>query len=421
MNLINNRFNDIGQIQKIYSSATTIDISIRFPGNTQHLYIGRGGGVEGVWAGQLRIPSQLRKIDKFLEYLRSYLSGCTFQKLEMDSFDRCLAIKYGRHGKLCSLLLFYAGRDLYFANHYFDDKSQKMLLFKSWENKTYKLDHDDLFTIFDDVGRINIDKNNEIKNIDSIEDILNQELKKIENSHFNKKQEKFVNRKIEKIALDLKRIEKSEDLIALASDYEKDFSALNKKENIFGIRFNFEGNTHFQRRDEIFQKAKRLKKNQALLISRLNETKALLTNKNQPIEYENPLNCISPVWKIKKEKTITENKNEQEYLTISLNNIDYAIGTSASGNDQMRKMWAKKDDIWFHYESGVSPHVIVKLNGKVLNQEVFEQVAKLILKVTKESKNELDLIYTQVKNLKGVTGTKGKVTYKKEKHIRIRL
>lgn len=420
MNLINNHFNDIGQIQKIYSSATVIDISIRFAGLTQHLYLGRGAGVEGLWASENRIPSDLRKIDKFLEYLRRYLSGCTFQKIEIDALDRCVAIHYGRSGKLCTFLVFYSGRDLYFANIFYEDKTKKMLLFKSWENKTVTYDSNDPFSIFDEVGRLEIDKSQEVKPICFIEEILEKEFNKIKSLQNNNKQKKFYHRKIDKIQKDLERIANAKDLIQLANT-ESDFSTYSKKTKLFDIRFNFEGKSHFQRRDEVFQKAKRLKRNQQLLEQRLLETQQLLANKAIKEVKENPLNCIAPIWKLKKQTTIVEENTKFDYKIVHIDGIDYAIGKSAFGNDQMRKLWAKKDDIWFHYEHGISPHVIIKLNNIILSEQVFKQVSKLMLEATGDNTSELDLIYTQVKNLKGVKGTKGKVIFKKEKHIRVKL
>ena len=422
IDFINNHFGEIGQIQKIYSSATTIDIAIRFPGKTQHLYIGRGAGTEGLWISEKRIPSELRKIDKFLEYLRRYLSGCTFQGLELDESDRCVKIKYGRAGKLCSLLLFYAGRDLYFENCFFDDKSGEMMLFKSWKNNSSVFENENLYQQFDEVGRTNIPKSNTASESVDIESILHYEYKRIENSQGNKKKTHFLMRKIKKISIDLEKLEKSDELIALANNLNEDFAKYPSKLKILGVKFNFYGTNHYQRRDEIFQKAKRFKTNKKILENRLDEAKKQLILLEQKNQYQNKLKCISPVWKIAKENspTVVANK-EQSYYVTTMGLVDYGVGESAFGNDQLRKIWATKDDIWFHLESGISSHIIVKLKGEPLSEEVFKNVAKLMNKVMGTHSIEVDLIYTQVKNLKGVKGTKGKVIYKKEKHIRVQL
>lgn len=430
VDIINNHFAEVGQIQKIYSSATTVDLAIRLPGKTVHLYLGRGGGTEGVWASENRIPSVLRKKDKFLEYLRRYLSGCTLQGLELDNKDRCIRLKYGRAGKLCSFYIFYAGRDLYFSNHYFDDKSGMMLFFKSWDNSTSVSEVSEVtegeeknyFTDFDEVGRVDIPKIASVQNIVDIEQLLHQEFERIENSQVSKRKTQFLKRKIGKIQKDLDKLHKSEDLIKLASSDEEDFSKLGRKVKVCGVKFNFYGSTHYQRRDEIFQKAKRFKHNQNKLQERLHETQFALESLNSKTEYQNNLKCISPIWNISKKKNaVVNNVQDQAYSIYSFEGLDYGIGQSAFGNDQLRKNWAKKDDFWFHLENGISSHIIVKLKGHPLAESVFKRVANLMNQAMKTENTEMDLIYTQVKNLKGVKGTKGKVIYKKEKHIRVHL
>ena len=419
---INNHFSEIGQIQKIYSSATTVDVAIRLPGKTLHLYIGRGAGTEGLWLSDNRIPSVLRKRDKFLEYLRRYLSGCTFQGLELDVLDRCLKLNYGRAGKLCSLVLFYAGRDLYFENFFFDDKSSKMQLFKSWKNHTSIYEDENLYDQFNEVGRTNIPKDRTIQDIPDVELLLHREYERVEKSQINKKKIQFLNRKMKKIKNDLEKLDKSSDLIALANKEGEDFSAYPAKLKIMGIKFNFYGTTHFQRRDEIFQKAKRFKSNREILQNRLADTQQMLRTNENKKEYQNNLKCVSPIWKsVKSQAPVIHTNKDQSFYTITIENVDYGVGQSASGNDQLRKSWAKKDDLWFHLESGISSHIIVKLKGRPLDEEVFRNVAILMNKVMNTNNSEFDLIYTQVKNLKGVKGTKGKVIYKKEKHIRIHL
>lgn len=423
---INNHFAGVGQIQKIYSSATTVDLAIRLPGKTVHLYIGRGGGTEGVWLSENRIPSVLRKKDKFLEYLRRYLSGCTVQGLKLDEKDRCVQLKYGRAGKLCSFNIFYAGRDLYFSNRYFDDKTSTMRFFKSWSNTTSICEedheHQNNFKDFDEVGRITIPKEKLHQNIIDIEPILKKEFERVERSQLSKRKTQFLKRKINKIKVDLEKINKSENLIKLANDENEDFSKLNRKIKICGVKFNFDGDTHYQRRDEIFQKAKRFKQHQSKLIQRLIETERELKLLSSKTDYQNNLKCIAPVW-IMKKSTSDEVRvvQDQAYSIHSSNGVDYGVGNSATGNDQLRKNWAKKDDFWFHLESGISSHVIVKLRGHHLNELVFKQVANLMNQAMKTKNTEIDLIYTQVKNLKGVKGTKGKVIFKKEKHIRVHL
>ena len=58
---------EYGQIQKIYSTSYFISFSIRAPGKTWHLYLGRGNGQEGLWLHNQAPISALRRKDTFLE------------------------------------------------------------------------------------------------------------------------------------------------------------------------------------------------------------------------------------------------------------------------------------------------------------------------------------------------------------------
>src|SRR5690606_1720676 len=96
-----------GQIQKLYSTAYYISLSIRAPGKTWHLYFGRGGGYEGIWLHESPPPSVLRRKDNFLEYLRRHLSSCSFLDVTMDRFDRIAKLTYQKFGKEQSFLWFW--------------------------------------------------------------------------------------------------------------------------------------------------------------------------------------------------------------------------------------------------------------------------------------------------------------------------
>jgi predicted ribosome quality control (RQC) complex YloA/Tae2 family protein len=415
---INIEFGDIGQIQKIYSSAYLVDITIRFPGITRHLYFGRGGGTEGLWSSTEKVPSELRKIDKLLEYLRRYISGCTFQKLEIDHADRCICIVYSRAGHRCGLYLFYAGRDLYFANHYFDDKTANMKLFKSWGKEVVAEQCD--YSIFDEVGRKVVLKDYVAKEVKPVISLLDIESKRVQKREESSKKLKFLKRKEANIQKDLLKIESSSQLLDLAEDPNVDLATLDRKIKVAGIKVKFEGEKHFQRRNELYQKVKRLNKSKKLLEDRLEDVQLELSNKKPKQVINNDLKCLAPIWgKGKEKEEIVKTVNQDDYKIITIEDIDYGIGKTALGNDQMRKLWAKKDDLWFHLESGTSPHVIIKLKGNALTDEVFKNIAKLMVEAMNVNITELDLIFTPVKNLKGVKGTKGKVIFKKEKHIRV--
>ena len=64
----------LGQVQKIYSCPHYICLSLRLPGKSKYLYLGRGARKEGLFWGESLPPSSIRIRDRFLEYLRIALA-----------------------------------------------------------------------------------------------------------------------------------------------------------------------------------------------------------------------------------------------------------------------------------------------------------------------------------------------------------
>ena len=121
-----------GQIQKMYSTAHLICLVVRYPGKTHYLYLGRGNNYEGVWEGTRTPPTVLRIRDRYLEYLRKYLTGRRLVEPVVDSKDRILILPYHGRGRISYLLLFFKGRSLYFLNLHYDDNDNPRL-FLSWK------------------------------------------------------------------------------------------------------------------------------------------------------------------------------------------------------------------------------------------------------------------------------------------------
>ena len=82
----------------------------------------------------------------------------------------------------------------------------------------------------------------------------------------------------------------------------------------------------------------------------------------------------------------------------------------------MRKLWAKSEDWWLHASAGPSAHAIIKLpQVGIPSPEQLTMAARLLAKRSGISATQLEIITTQVKNVRGVTGKPGMVTYKKPK------
>ncbi len=396
---------------------------MRSVGKTYYLYIGRGSGFEGLWLSEEKPESFLRKRDTFLEYIRKFLSATQFIELEVDSQDRIVLLKYQKWRVENTLALFYKGRRLYFSHHFFNSKTKTMQTLKSWTTQSEDSEKMNM-DVFDDVGRKSLEHKElkKMKEIQEISDLIEIEKKQALKNPILKKSTSFIIRKMKKIEQDLEKVRLWKDLQAYANRSE-DFSLLDKKSLLVGIKINFKEKEHFKRRNEIYAKTKKLKKAEGILEERLHATKLLSANKlEDTLNLENSLVPVKPFWN-QREVALAQRqpilKTKQDYKVYKFDGMLVAVGTSANGNDEMRKSWGKKDDIWFHLESVKSPHIIAKLETRTLDEETLRLIGSVLIEYSDFDFSEASMIFTHVKNLKGVRGAAGKVTYKKEKHIKV--
>lgn len=388
-------------------------MAVRLLGRTKYLYLGRGGGYEGVWISDEKPKSYLRKKNRFLEYLRKHLSSCRLVRLDIPFSDRLVVLEYYKWGKLNKLILFYKGRDLDIIHHYYDEDKIKFftntnIIFSGTE----LVEKNELQQFFQgDLKNFEEQKENHIK----IEDLLIQEETKARNKSSGKK-EKFLKRKIKNIESDFNKVKVWPKLQEMANNYYIKPFPLDKK--VMGIKFSFNDSaSEGQKLNIIYNKIKNLQKAEKLLEQRLNDSKEKLAKMNLD---ENNLKSIIVLPSIQSKTNNIETK--KMYITTMINELKIGYGQSAQGNDQLRKEWAYKEDIWFHLENESSPHIIIKdLKISNLREDHFHLVAELMNKIMSDSRTELDLIFTEVKNLKGVKGQPGSVTVKKQRHRRIKL
>jgi predicted ribosome quality control (RQC) complex YloA/Tae2 family protein len=408
-----------GQIQKIYSTAFYISMAIRVPGKTWYLYLGRGGGHEGIWLHDAPPPSSLRRRDNFLEYFRRHLSSCSFLNVELDKSDRIIKLNYQKYGQVVSLGLFWKARKLYFS-HYFQDPAEtpfKLLL--SWHGKAAVLPQpmDDFFSYFDEVGRRS-DMRHDFQSpqIPKMNELLQQELKAAAAKGLSTNPG-FLQRKKTNIEEDLRRAQQWQRLQTLL-DGETTLSGYELQVGDHKIKFEGELNP-FERRNLVFQKIKKLKRGEAILQSRLEQVSEQLEGRKQVVEAVSQLPIIKPVWgKSEGPVLAVTKKAENDFRVFHQDKIQFGVGLNAHGNDQLRNKWAHKEDFWFHLEGIKSAHVIVKLpSGKLLDSELTSTAASILAYFSHFNQDWIPVIYTQVKNLKGVTGAPGMVIFKKEKHM----
>jgi predicted ribosome quality control (RQC) complex YloA/Tae2 family protein len=415
---INSFLSDSSFIQKFYSTAHYIAFSIRLKGKTEYLFLGRGSGFEGIWLGDKFPKPFLRKKERFLEYLRRHLSAKQMISLSLDKDDRVISISYNRFNKLNHFCYFWCGRSSYFLHYYFDKDKDSFAILRSWRDKenTEELKLETIFEEFNQVGRKVIPKEKESQEI-SINELLKQEEDTAIKGSETKKKIKFLQRKRKNIESDLIRLEKWEFVENKISEEFSDLKLMeNEKFEYEGVKVKFKSNwNEFKRRDEIFKKIKNLKKAKELLRARLLEVTSILSGKKES-EKKNNLKVINPIWNTDKKKVTKV--NESEFTVFDFEKYSVAIGKSALGNDQIRNSWASKEDYWFHIEDATSAHIVIKAKKEFeLDESVISHIAYLMKTSTEFSDDWVPLIYTQVKNLRSVKGTKGKVRYSKEKHI----
>lgn len=411
-----------GQIQKIYSTAWFVSLAIRTPGKTWSLYLGRGNGYEGVWVHDSPPVSALRRKDNFLEYFRHHLSSCAFHSLELDAHDRIISLNYQKYGSKQSLLLFWKARKLYFVHYYQESADAPFKLLLSWRGKAVVVHEpmSDFFVCFDEIGR-NVDMKHEFKSRAPVEiqDLLESELT---SSDLRSKGSNpgYLQRKKENIEDDLRRAQQWKKLQILLDQGQSLDHVYELKVDDQKIKFEGELNP-YERRDLVFQKIKKLKRGEGILSERLLNVNSLLEGKSEKVELISTIPLNKPIWG--KETAAVEHvvkKSEKEDFRIyQFEGYLVGVGLSAQGNDQLRSKWAGKEDYWLHLDEAKSSHVVIKLpQGKAMEPEVLNTGASILAHFSHFTSDWIPIIYTQVKNLKGVSGAPGMVIYKKEKHIR---
>ena len=359
----------------------------------------------GVYGYDKAPPPFLRIQDKFLDYVRKYIVGSKMGKIKIIEMDKniFLEFQFKTNHERNFLRIGYQERELFFA------KIEKDLVYCSWNNK------------IEDMSSVvwpNSEWDKVFENI-NIEKYLEKEEIKSEGIVEQKKRERFLLKKIENIKKDLisnSNWNKFEELIHSGT---LDFSL---SELRIGVHiFKFVGlRTDWEKKDLIFKKMKKLKRGEVLLLERLKETEEELnqTKKGEFVKNTTKEKAIQILWNSASQ---TDKKNQiqskNNFDEIKIYNMSGVIGLNSAGNDQMRK-YAKKEHFWFHIENYSGAHCILKTDDShQLSADVLRLVASILRDYSKLSILEIPLVFTQVKNVKGIKGNQGKVLINKAKHL----
>lgn len=410
-----------GQIQKIYSTAHLVSLTIRVPGKSWSLYLGRGSEVEGLWLASEVPPATLRRKDNFLEYLRRHLSSCAFLGVRLDPYDRIVQLDYQKFGDRQSLLLFWKARKVYFAHVFRDSPEAPKKLLLSWKSRPVTIgDETDFFSLFDEIGRRKDMKHDFVSRVaKEIPEILQAEEAALGARGGTWKPD-FLERKKMKIEEDLNRARQWEEIQGVLQREEP-------LENVYELkvgehRFKFEGELNaFERRNLLFEKIKKLKKGQAILEGRLDGVLKTLEEKKKPRpETESKIPITRIAWGEEAGAPTREvgPAEATDYVVYQLSGYKIGVGKSARGNDQLRSKWAGKDDLWLHLDGMKSAHAVIKMESGVPGSEEITLAAAILARFSHFPGDWIPVIFTQVKNLRGVSGVPGMVTFKKERHLR---
>src|SRR5690606_15924897 len=227
----------------------------------------------------------------------------------------------------------------------------------------------------------------------------------------------FLERKRENIENDLRKARQWE---RLQSMLDKGTSLDGYEIKVGDHKIKFEGELNpYERRNLVFQKIKKLKRGENILSQRLQQVQEQLSGKESTTIVTSTIPLVRPVWgKDEKINKVQAQPSDQSYRVYKGPNFQVGVGLTSQGNDQLRAKWAGKEDFWFHLDGQKSAHVILKLTqSTTLETEAINTAASILAQFSHFNADWIPVIYTQVKNLKGVTGAPGMVIYKKEKHL----
>ncbi len=407
---------------------------MRFPGITRYIYLGRGNHYEGIWQNERNFPGPLRLKDRYLDYIRKYLVGARVSEIHCDDRDRIIHIPYYKKGELNLFSLFWKGRSFYFLNIFTNDKQQKEI-YTCWKLLKEKLIYDETDKVCDliriannywnELGRGSVELGDKKNNKQNIEEYFSEELKKTSRKVFPGRKKKFFQRKLMRIEQDLKKVKVWRELTQVIQD--KNFNMPSQfKFELCGIKFKATLDwNEFKRKNIIFDKIKKFKKAERILETRLSDCREEFSAWSGGDRYEDvgKGKICNPVWHVsskKQQKLEVNNDNIQIYEYELEAGIKFAVGKTSQSNDFLRIKWAKKEDYWFHIDGMKSAHLIVKVDSlSQLTPEIMNILGSAMKELSSVDIEIIPLVYTQVKNLKGVKGRPGAVTMKKQKYLSV--
>tara|TARA_B100000925_G_C22004018_1_gene472721 strand:- start:1077 stop:2315 length:1239 start_codon:yes stop_codon:yes gene_type:complete len=399
-----------GHVQKIYACPFFYSFKVRIPGKTAYLFIGKGRYSQNVFISNSRTESKYRRKDSFLEKLKKEFLGSKIIRFK-DELGFFL-IFFNKSG-LDKTFLFTFRENLLYCGLVLPYKVNQIESYLIYLKKPYERILKEEFNF-----------SNFLKSQNKILPILNTFKESDENvdPHLLAKrfETKIINKldkkrsqKAQRIRGDISRLERFLELKMPLSQHKPVGHLVKNETFIFeGIKLKKVPKDYYKLRDLLFKKIKNIEKAIDIQKNRLQDL-----NSDSSEEAADISTYIFPVSK----KIDMFNKPElvkKRGTSLGKYGI-YVLGKSSKENDLLRSTWAGANDYWFHFKNLPGPHLFLKLNpGIVILPEVLELVCQAFRNNSETKMLEVDIIYTQVKYLKKVSGSQGKVIPKNERSYR---
>lgn len=409
-------------VQKAYIGPHYLNLVLRFPGATTNLLIGLGERCEGIELSDSSLPSLIRQRDRFLDFIRKNLVGTKIGKVQTDPSFRRLRFVMLANSEVRYFDLMWLERVLYFSWQA-KNITGEWEHFCSWKGTT-KIERpqslQDVFSEF--TNQVDPAGNQEqeyqpflVKNY--VKSIL---LQHKPNQEFSKSK-KFLEKKAKNIRSDLGRFRQRD---SIKQELIDDKIKLDEKYfDLCGIKIKFkEDDSYYQRKNLIFQKIKNLDQVESLLQNRLKDVETILSKSStKMLDEKVKLAVTQPHWGQNDRKGVQTTKSSvYRILTFEFpSKLRVRISLDARSNDELRSTSAK-DHLWFHQEIGAGAHLVAKTErfDQLLSEDLF-LIASLIHHYSKLTGNEVGLMYSTVKELRGLKGSVGMVTVKKPKYLTV--
>ena len=404
--------NEFYPIQKAYTTPHFLVLGLRFPGQNVVMYIGRGNQYEGFFISNKFPPSYLRIQDRLLDYTRKYLVGARLGKMEVDDNHFLTLFHYKNEHSDNSFAYGYKDRQLFFVRQSLEE------IYTSWNGETSS--RGVIAELVDNLlGKRSLTENQRSSSW-TLESYFEGELKKVSGKPVQKKKEKFLEKKLNNITNDLSDVKKwhlmEDDL--LSEDVEVEFG--DHQAVLHGHKVKFSSHlNHWQKRDVVFGKIKKLKRAEEILKSRLQETDEELSQVKQgEFEFEvTKEKAIAPLWKTSSIGRSSE-RSSYNVKNFQMKKLTGIIALDAESNDWLRAH-SSKNHYWFHIENYPGAHCIIKNDDiTMLTGEDLSGIASMLRDFSQLEITEIPVIYSQLKNVKGLKGAQGKVLVKKPKYLR---